>query len=248
MIGHSKLSFVVRALLFLSVLASLAACGRHGFSSPEADAAPSGSLIVHLQMDDDPADGAEDSSEYQHHAGCSVCPSAILARGAGAYRFDGTAMLEIPYDSTLAPVPGVTAAAWVQVTTFAGTRCIISKPVGTGAANSWQLCLDSDLSVKGCFAYPDIPPNMGCLETGLLQASVWHHVALTYDGDIGRVFIDGVMSAQDQLPVAHDDAPILVGGDLDLGAPVAQFSGFVDDVRVYNVALSSEEIAMLATP
>jgi hypothetical protein len=77
----------------------------------------------------------------------------------------------------------------------------------------------------------------------------WHHVGLVYDLDEfhRHLYVDGVEVAKDTS---------IVGGagstsGLYIGAGKAQeegsfFSGLIDDVRIYNVALSTEEIEKLA--
>jgi hypothetical protein len=77
----------------------------------------------------------------------------------------------------------------------------------------------------------------------------WHHVGLIYDMDkLHRLlYVDGVMVAEDTTVVAGmpSDGGLHIGAGKDLNA-VSFFSGLIDDVRIYNKALSAEEIAVLA--
>jgi hypothetical protein len=76
----------------------------------------------------------------------------------------------------------------------------------------------------------------------------WHHVALVYDLDVfhRRLYVDGVLVAEDSTIVAGapSNGGLYIGASKDLEAGTF-FSGMIDDVRVYQQALSAEEIAVL---
>jgi hypothetical protein len=93
-------------------------------------------------------------------------------------------------------------------------------------------------------------PLFGPLESdSVITDDQWHHVGLVYDFDSfhRRLYVDGAEVAKDTDVVAG----LLSDGDLYFGAgqslDVASFfSGLIDDIRVYNVALSAKEIEELA--
>jgi hypothetical protein len=71
--------------------------------------------------------------------------------------------------------------------------------------------------------------------------NVWTHVALTYDGAMLRLYVNGVQVASGaqagslQTPAT----PLRIGGNVPYGE---YFEGLIDEVRVYNRALSATEI------
>jgi len=78
------------------------------------------------------------------------------------------------------------------------------------------------------------------LEADFWEVDVWHHICLTYDGTTARLYADGVnvtSEAKDwnlTLSRAH------IGRQVN---DLAEFwNGLVDDVRIYNKALTLEEI------
>jgi Tol biopolymer transport system component len=77
----------------------------------------------------------------------------------------------------------------------------------------------------------------------------WHHVGFEYDMDTlhRRLYVDGVQVAEDTTFVSGmpSGGGLYVGTSKDLDAGTF-FSGLIDDVRIYNVALSAEEIKILA--
>ncbi|MCP4262176.1 MAG: hypothetical protein GY774_32440 [Planctomycetes bacterium] len=76
----------------------------------------------------------------------------------------------------------------------------------------------------------------------------WHHVGLVYDLDVfhRQLYVDGLLVAEDTTVVAGvpSDGGMYIGAGKDLDATTF-FSGLIDDVRIYNKALSTEEIEVL---
>ncbi|MFB0537678.1 MAG: kelch repeat-containing protein [Anaerolineae bacterium] len=76
----------------------------------------------------------------------------------------------------------------------------------------------------------------------------WHHVGVVYDFDdfCRRLYVDGAEVAKDETVVAGllSAGSLRFGADKDLSAG-SFFSGLIDDVRFYNVALSAKEIEEL---
>ena len=77
----------------------------------------------------------------------------------------------------------------------------------------------------------------------------WHYVGFVYDMDTFHrlLYVDGVLVAEDENAVygMPSDGGLHIGASKDLEAGTF-FSGLIDDVRIYNQALSAEEIAALA--
>jgi len=71
-------------------------------------------------------------------------------------------------------------------------------------------------------------------------ARTWVHLALTADGAVARLYVNGVERAARPItgPVVHSPRPILLGADASFGAgPDADFlDGFIDEVKIETVA------------
>jgi hypothetical protein len=75
------------------------------------------------------------------------------------------------------------------------------------------------------------------------QPGIWYHVAVTRDGDMFALYIDGVLTASRNYPVSlPDPAANFTIGD----AEGFVFDGAVDDVRMYDRALTATEMANVA--
>ena len=81
---------------------------------------------------------------------------------------------------------------------------------------------------------------------GTLAADTWYHLMATYDGDVLRVYRDGVLVASNAQPNGPADAD---AGPLYFAKHATRdrfFAGTVDDVRVYDRALGAAAITALA--
>lgn len=82
-------------------------------------------------------------SELGPSASCDPgeCPDLALGSRGGACDFDGIDdHAHLP--ASIGEHGSLTIALWARVDAFDGYRSIISKPVGTGTENSWQLEID----------------------------------------------------------------------------------------------------------
>ncbi len=85
-----------------------------------------------------------------------------------------------------------------------------------------------------------------------VTAGQWHHVVGTYDGTAVRLYVDGLERAA--APLTGTIPPIGAGGFLTIGSEdghtlcpscvgTRYFHGMIDDVQIFNRALSSAEVA-----
>ena len=83
--------------------------------------------------------------------------------------------------------------------------------------------------------------NANAFGTAGLTTNTWTHVAGTYDGTTLRLYVNGVQVGSQaktgSMPVSAN--PLQIGGDSIYGQ---YFPGSIDEVRVYNRALSATEI------
>lgn len=76
----------------------------------------------------------------------------------------------------------------------------------------------------------------------------WHHVAGTYDGTNLKLYLDGkeVAQAKDEVGIVSGPNKVGIGADLTYDAQnpnvPATFKGVIDNVRIYDKALTKEEL------
>ncbi|MFC1604869.1 LamG-like jellyroll fold domain-containing protein, partial [Planctomycetota bacterium] len=156
---------------------------------------------------------------------------------------------------------------------FDGIDDYVSTPFVLNSSNS-SLCAfawikggapgQAIISQTGDFGgtWLGIEPTDGTLMTGfsgmyfgdlvsgtVITDSQWHHVGFEYDMDTfhRQLYVDGALVAEDATVVSGmpSDGGLHIGASKDLDAGTF-FSGLIDDVRIYNQTLSTEEIAAMA--
>jgi fibronectin type 3 domain-containing protein len=137
-----------------------------------------------------------------------------------------------------------TAAVWVR-SPAAPASGVPNGPLDRGAnfRFSWN---HTDPALRGAIGIR-IWEQWHSASFGTLQANTWYHLAATYDGETLRAYKDGVpVSSNTDMsgPADVEAAPLTLGRFADLSQ---YFAGDVDDVRIFNHALSDADIAALYT-
>jgi hypothetical protein len=170
-------------------------------------------------------------------------PQWVEGQLGGALDFDGDDSVEIPHNPLLSITDEITIAAWTYMRANAsGELAIVSK--GGWAANDLPYELTE---TPGSSIYWQFYDNEG-RDTCAPQSppvEEWHHIAGTYDGNIFKCYIDGVLA--DEWAYAgtmpENTASVTIGQRSRGGC---YFNGMIDEVRIYDVALTAEEVAALA--
>ena len=84
-------------------------------------------------------------------------------------------------------------------------------------------------------------------DQGLLTQGLWMHLVSTWDGTTIRHYLNGVQLQETAAfagPIFASDAPLIIGANVPFNNTA--FQGIVDDLRLYNHALSQAEISALA--
>ena len=77
-----------------------------------------------------------------------------------------------------------------------------------------------------------------------LETGMWHHLVMTHCQGVTSLYIDGVLdsAAKRQSFVRSSIQPLAIGGRLCGGKLAGQYTGQIDDVRIYNMALSADAV------
>ena len=148
-------------------------------------------------------------------------------------------------DSVDLDVNAVTIAAWVYVTMMP------SGNGGSGSAhasvldnnNEYALYVEGNGSIR-CYAGASTA-NM----SGVIQLNQWTHLACTGSGTTLRAYVNGQQVATGILAgiPAGSSTGLTLGSDNPTGTG-SRLQGWLDDVRLYNRALTAVEICRLHDP
>ncbi len=162
----------------------------------------------------------------------------------GALEFDGTQDYVSLGSSVVALIGDtVTISAWIR----AEYSSAAYSPIVTQYDLDWygyDLCLNSN--GKPCFFLYD---KAAQADTAVI-VNTWYHLAGTYDGEMLRIYVDGVFKGDNDYSGMGEDTDAYIGYGIVPGEPPVNcyFKGRIDDVRVYDYAMSVGEIREVAFP
>jgi len=152
--------------------------------------------------------------------------------------FDGTSSWVSVADApSLDLTYGITIEAWVNPAASTGWREVVLKEVPGGL--SYALYAENNGSRPAGFIHSTT--DKGVNGTSALPLNTWSHLAMTYDGTTMRIYINGVQAGSGAVTgsAATSNSPLRIGGNSIWGE---YFRGLIDEVRIYNRALSATEI------
>ena len=163
-----------------------------------------------------------------------------------AMSFNGTDSYVIgTYSSSLGITGDLTLSAWFKSSASTYQR-IISMDSGSSTGRNYIIQLESSGYVRGIVWSGNTAYQAGTISTtpGLSDGN-WHHVALVYKPSTKvEIFIDGV--SKDQNTSGIPSSINSIAQDLVIGraAPATGnfFNGSIDEVAIFNTALSSCDI------
>jgi uncharacterized repeat protein (TIGR03803 family) len=182
---------------------------------------------------------AADAAGYGHQGTISGAV-AVSGKYGKALSFDGVDdKVSIANAADLAFKTGMTLEAWVRPDTLQSVSAIVLKeapPSGLAYAlyaNSAANRPSGVASIGGA--------NRDATSSSALQAGAWSHVAVTYNGSLLKLWVNGVLRGSRSIKgsILVSNGPLMIGGRNVLGE---YFDGVIDNVRVYNRALGAEEV------
>jgi hypothetical protein len=175
----------------------------------------------------------------------------------GALDFDGDKdYVTVPDNDSLTPQYEMTISWWVL--NRGGENATIYKdawnPGGSGSpgnsrAYAFSLGIDGAVSMA---IFSSVNTHDYIVSYDNSSLNEWHNIVGTFNRGKAALYVDGELAAFGSLvgvnSIMNDAQPLIIGGCWDYGGtPTFQSSlnGLADDIRIYNRALSAEEVAQL---
>jgi hypothetical protein len=210
-----------------------------GDAQPGADLAIDPSLIAHYRFDEGSGTTASDSSGNGNNGTLMGGPSWVAGVTGHALSFAAAgSTVQVPSSSSLTGMSTVTVAMWVQAATIGVDQDFLSMRCPAPAYYAY----DFQISTQNKVQFQAVSPTSagaGATNTAV-KAGTWYHVAGVYDGSVVKVYLNGVADGYTN-PVSGT----LVSNCQHLSIALSNFTGVLDEVRIYRRVLSGTEIMSL---
>jgi len=201
------------------------------------------SLVLMMNFDNVSALGENDNlsvdvSKYGNNG--TVSGGAVwnsTGKYGGAYEFDGVNdKISIP--QSIPVNTSFSISLWMKRTGNTGTTQMVfegqtfSSPSLEGAGTSFNYYLKNTGA------------GWNSISTGVLTDGVWYHIVATYDEDTNQqdLFVNDISKGNISADTDTSISSFYLGNRGDNSLP---FNGTIDEIRIFNRSLSSEEIEQL---
>ncbi|PYK96823.1 MAG: hypothetical protein DME19_18415, partial [Verrucomicrobia bacterium] len=161
-----------------------------------------------------------------------------------AFSFDGASSYVRVPDSDSLRVGSVTIEGWFNFSDAGGLRSLAAKALGTGTADSYAVWYENGVLHGAVSGNGGLGPVLSYGWSPVLHA--WYHIAYAFDqiGQFQALYVNGtlVASSQVSIQIAYDQHALLIGVESDNETLSYWFAGQIDEVSLYNRALSAAEI------
>ncbi|MHA2316242.1 MAG: DUF2341 domain-containing protein [Candidatus Hodarchaeales archaeon] len=198
------------------------------------------SAVWHLDELSGGVDTIKDATSNNNHGTDFGSPTFGNSGVEGtSIRFDGDAAVDdyinVTDDPSLRYNTYLTASAWINPDVTNVWQTIISKM--NGQTEHLYFVLDSSSLFIG------LEPIISNWNTGIsISSGTWQHIALTYDGEVLRVYKNGVLGAstlgEGTLSLESNSNPLFIG--YNEGWPGEIWDGFLDEIRLSRTARSND--------
>jgi hypothetical protein len=231
---------MINAIRVAAVAAAAVVCCALLVAGGDRDAAAAPGAVLALAFNEGAGTTTADASGSGNNGALAGPSWTTAGKYGGALTFDGSNdYVTVADANSLDLVSGMTLEAWVRPT----------------ASGSWRTLLMKERSGQLAYAiYANTDTNRPSGEIGRvstfnvevrgaaqLALNAWTHVAVTYDRQALRLYVNGTVAATTtgSGDIITSTLPLRIGGNLVWGE---YFTGTIDEVRVYPRALTAAEI------
>jgi hypothetical protein len=225
---------------------------------PVAEESLNDSLVLHFTFDrDESGNSVTDKSGLGNNGRAKGAHWTAEGQRGGGFEFGrGVNYITVPNSDSLNP-RRLTLAVWIKTgNKDKDWRRLFDKYLPSGFAltlagdyqnRSWQGQVSWEITESG--------QNRFCASGNQVTDERWHHIASTFDGQFLQIYVDGEPSGRPIRWQNPGDAPknshdLTIGlnrsnPDPNIGEEKTSFIGTMDDVMMFNRALSAKEIRKL---
>lgn len=194
---------------------------------------------------------------------CSATPVVSKSgQDSGAYYFDGTSSyMMVKNNSSLNPVQSITLAVLLKPMGFYQGKCHANRVLfkGTTDYDNGIISLGFDdlryYNYDGCdkpikekrenfnASYGDGASRNGIDDTSNIKPDKWYYVVYTFNGSVSNLYVNNKLkSTVLKISAFTPKNSNLYIGRMENSTFPYYFNGVIDEIRIYNRALSSAEV------
>lgn len=184
-------------------------------------------------FDEDGGSEVEDSSGKGHNGSITGATNWVVGKFGSALKFT-SGKVTVPHADDLT-TPTFTIMAWINVPQPTASWQVILGKDGWPNRN-YLICIHSNAGlIHFAFCAPGQQDIGNFNSVSDVADGKWHHVVGTYDLEMRRIYIDGVLDneAPSSIVPSENNIPVEMGINL---------SGSIDEVLVANQAFSENDI------
>ncbi len=190
----------------------------------------------------------------ENHAGSGLegqlsSVGARLTKGESTLSLSGSGSMSVEHDPKLDLIKSLTLSLWVKQSKR-GQQALITRGDGEGSnrkfASNGEYFLSINSTGKIRYKHNGI---RGTYSQNAIPLNTWTHIVLTRDHTTKevKIYINGAVDstyAYSNNPLSSNSEKLLVGECLGCGG-TSKFQGHLDEIKIYNYALSNNSIIEL---
>jgi hypothetical protein len=202
---------------------------------PETSSSP----IGHWKFDEGSGTVAKDSSGRGNHASLMNGAGWTAGRSGSAVSFDGLDDFVKVATTNFSAAQG-TFSAWIRAPFYkSGTQYIFGHTSIPAHGSRLQLYTDDS---GGHLDMGIGDSHTSALNIQQLQTNTWHHVALTWNSGVYTVYVNGVQKTTGSYSGLTSFNSYAHIGGVGLDSNPQSWAGAIDEVKIWNRALSATEV------
>jgi hypothetical protein len=200
-------------------------------------------LVSYWSFDEGAGTTAYDASGKGNNGTLVNGPKWTNGKFGQALSFDGVDdYVEVPNSPSLNPTVAITIMAWIKPFALASAQGIVDK--GDGTTGYRFIVSDTNpnrLKLISRYLFAN-----GIESSDVLVNNTWQHIAGVISGTSAYIYYNGILVGSGTVPSLQTTSiNLIIGKKAYVGSVVIPFKGLIDEVRIYNRALSEEEIRYL---
>ncbi|MHC4118105.1 MAG: LamG domain-containing protein [Planctomycetota bacterium] len=212
-------------------------------------ASTSAELVSHWRLDEGSGTVAADSGGSANDGILTGDPQWSAGWIGGALELDGDGdFVDCSNSGTFNITDAVTLAAWVRPDlsfSYPDWSGIIMR--GGPNIDTFAFYYDGRSDKRLGFKTTGTAPPWFATPAPTLFDGEWHHACAVYDGALKNVYVDGERVGTDNATgsIETSDGRLMLGAGRDFSPPTHYLAGAIDDARVYDEALTQDQIKVI---